>query len=180
MKYLTLMLVVASVAVLATGCSKRKPESKSDSWRKYTVSQGGYSFEYPPTWSVEAIPDANGLLVMCPTVEADWQANVFFELRSDPGNRPVGKMLEDLIPNLKKEKTGFVLVSLTVMKHPSGLEAGRIDYTHSSDATGLNDSETVIVLEENKLLFVLTSTASSVKHKYAPTLLKIVDSIRKQ
>ena len=181
MKYIALILIVASVIALAFGFSERKSEeTSSDSWQIYTAPQGGYSFQHPPKWSVETIPDGDGILVMCPTIEADWQANLFFELYSDSGNRSVGKMLEDYIPNLKKEKSGFTLVSSSVVTHPSGLEAGRIEYTHNLDGTKLYDCETVLVLENNKILFVLTSTASSVKHKYNPTFLKIVDSIKKQ
>jgi hypothetical protein len=179
MKYLALALLVVSVAALAIGCSKRNPEAKSSSWQTYTAIQGGYSFQHPPTWLVEVIPDVNGILVMCPTIEADWQANAFFELRSDSGNRSVAKMLEDLVLNLKKEKSGFALLSSDVFTHPSGLQAGRIEYTHNSDGTKLYDCETVIVIEDNNILFVLTSTASSVKQKYDPIFLKMVDSIKK-
>lgn len=178
MKHFRFMLVVASVAAFATGCTKKPMDTKSDAWQTYTAREG-YSFDYPSTWSVETLA-GTGILIMAPTIEAGSQANVFFELRSDAESRSIGQMLEDLIPNLKKEKAGFTLGSSTVVTHASGLAAGRINYTHNSDGTRLSDCETIIVLDEKKLLFVLTSTASSVTQKYNPVLARIVDSIKKR
>jgi len=177
MKTLALILVVITLTFILIGCFKKMSSAPSTSWRKHTETKSGYFFEYPSSWSAEAVPNMNGLLVMCPVVEADWQANVFFELRMDPDNRSVSKVLEDLIPNLAKQKTGFKLVTSSVTTHSSGLQSGRIEYTHNSNGTELNDCETIILLEKGNLLFVLTSTASSVKRKYQPTLQKIVDSV---
>jgi len=60
----------------------------------------GIQFEHPSEWTLEEIPGQNVLLLLSPVVEADWQANVFIEVRTDRAPAGVQSRLDALLEEL--------------------------------------------------------------------------------
>ena len=58
---------------------------------------GDLQLAYPATWEVEILSDVNGLLLMDPHIEKDWQASVLLELLRDEERRTLDAALEDLL-----------------------------------------------------------------------------------
>lgn len=172
---LHLVTFVTLSTVILAACSV----VENTAWKSYSDAERGYSFQYPSEWSVEYVPELNGILVMCPDIEVDWQANIFFEIRRDDENRSPNEALEDLLPNVKAHKRDFRLIGRGVARAPTGLEKAWLEYTHVFDGTVLSETETLVFLESDKVLFATRSTALQVDAKYQPTLKRIVDSIAK-
>ena len=164
--------VLASIAIASATLGAAIP-------KKYVDAKRGVQFAYPSDWTVEEVPEQNVLLLSSPVMEADWQTNVFIELRSDLGtSQPHEKRLSALAANLKKEKAGFALQSSRVFTHSSGMPAGELIYTHNSDGVPLTEREVILWPAPGKALFVTGSAVTSLWSKYAPQINVIVDSIR--
>ena len=78
----------------------------------YVDSLRGVKLEYPASWTVEELADRDVLLQLSPVQEADWQTNIFIELRRDlETSLPREERLRTLADNLDREKAGFALQS---------------------------------------------------------------------
>jgi hypothetical protein len=165
---MVLILVICSLIMFC---------SKDELNKTYSNPQLGISFSYPAEWTIEEIEDSSGVLLLCPTIEKDWQANVFFDLSIETTNRKLPQMVDELIPKLNKGKPNFSLLGTARGNLHKGLEYGKISYTCKQDHTDLSEEEVLIPLGEDKLLFVLTSAEISLKQKYQPIFESIINSI---
>ena len=149
--------------------------------KKYVDTKRGVQFEYPSDWTAEEVPEQNVLLLSSPVLEADWQTNVFIELRSDlDASQAREKRLSTLAENLKRTKSGFALKSSRVFTHSSGMPAGELIYTHNSDGVPLTERDVILWPAPGKALFVTGSAVTSLWSKYAPQMNVIFDSIRRR
>jgi hypothetical protein len=135
-----------------------------------------YSFEAPRGWSVETLEDGSRL-IMCPAEEAGWVANMHFEIRKDNGGRGLRTCIDDLIPNLAKQKANFKLLQKTILTHPKGFKYGLVEYQHDNGETALTDWEVLMPMGGNYLLFALASTASSLTEKYHPVFKEVLATV---
>lgn len=138
-------------------------------------SYAGIDYVLPPGWTAEEA--MGGVLLMSPTVEANWQANLFLERRADEEGRTLEQALDDLAPGLAQEKENFHEVARNVADHPNGFRYATLDYTSTSDGTPLNQRETILDLGGGARLFVLASAASSTQGTYGPVFQSFLDSI---
>lgn len=175
-----LLVVIILISTLYPfGCINSESSYSNESWKIFVDNNGGFSFQYPSSWSVEDLPDNGGILLLCPKIEDRWQAYAHFEFGEDRESRPMNKRIKDLIPNYKSRKAEFQLMSSEVATHSSGLIMGRFDFTQVSKGTKLSNSEILIEFEKDKVLFVSISTSSKVADKYQPILEKVLGSIKK-
>ena len=172
------VILVAILNMLLTTFSTAQSTSNENVRATFSDSTRGFSFEHPKQWSVEDIKEMNGLLVTSPTLEANWQANLFFELRTDKENRKLDVMMDDLTTNLSKTKKNFKLVAKKTGTMPSKLQFGQIEYTHTQDDVALTELEVIIPLAKDKLLFVVASWVTSLDKKYRPVCNAIIESIK--
>jgi len=169
-------LAVFSLICMTISCTKHETASP----KKYFDAKRGVQFEYPSDWSAEELAQQNVLLLSSPIMEANWQTNVFIELRSDlDSSQPLEQRLATLAENLKRTKSGFALQSSRVFPHPSGIPAGELIYTHNSQGVPLTEREVVLWLDRRTALFVDGSAVTSLWSKYAPQMNTIFDSIRR-
>jgi hypothetical protein len=148
--------------------------------KKYIDAKRGVQLEYPSDWTAEEVSEQNVLLLSSPVQEANWQTNVFIELRSDlDTSQTPEQRLATLADNLKTTKSGFALQSSRVFTHASGVPAGELIYTHSSQGVPLTEREVILWLEPGKALFVNGSAVTSLLSKYEPQMNVIFDSIRR-
>ena len=148
--------------------------------KKYVDAKRGVQFEYPSDWTTEEVQGQNVLLLTSPVVEANWQTNVFIELRGDlDTSRTPEQRLATLAGNLKRTKSEFVLQSSRVLHHASGVPAGELIYTHNSQGVPLTEREVILWLEPGKALFLTGSAVTSLWSKYQPQMDVIFDSIRR-
>jgi hypothetical protein len=146
--------------------------------RSFADPKRGIQFDYPADWTVEELPQHNVLLVSSPIQEANWQTNVFIELRADEeAGVPVERRLATLVENLRKFKQRFALESVGPVTHPSGLPAGELRYTHVTQGVPLTDRELVLWLAPGKTLFVTGSALTALWPKYEAELNTILDSV---
>jgi hypothetical protein len=138
----------------------------------------GIQFEHASDWTLEEIPSQNVLLVMSPVVEANWQANVFIEVRTDQAPADVQSRLDALLEELPNYKQSFSLIRAQPVSHSSGLQAGEIVYTHVTDGVPLRESELIIWLDEGRTLFVTGSAVASLWQKYEPDISLVLNSVR--
>lgn len=127
-------------------------------------SVAGVGFSAPPGWSVE--PINQGVLLMAPLPERNWQANIFVEPRIDHENRPLENALDDLVPNLKARKAGFKEIARTLKKTRSGLTYAVLEYSHHSQGANLREWEVVVGLPGTTRVFVMCSSEESLVGKY--------------
>jgi len=147
--------------------------------KTYTDTKRAIQFEYPSDWVAEDVSTQNVLLVSSPVQEANWQANVFLEVRTDEdAAQPHEQRLALLSDNLAKQKKGFVLKASRILAHPSGLGAGELVYTHASQDVPLTEKELILWLGDGRVLFVTGSAVTSLWGKYEPQLNVVFDSVR--
>jgi hypothetical protein len=134
-------------------------------------------FTPPGAWSVEDIAKQSGVLILAPSVEANWQANIFLELREDKENRALDRALIDVSGNLKSRKSQYRELSRSVKKTARGVPYGLLEYSHQNGGTELLEWEVIVPLQGTTRLFVLASTAKSVSPKYLPAFQAFLDSL---
>jgi hypothetical protein len=172
----TIATAILALIMLSTACRNREPMQP----KKYVDAKRGVQLEYPSDWTAEEVSEQNVLLLSSPVQEANWQTNVFIELRNDlDTSQTPERRLSTLADNLKTTKSGFALQSSRVFTHPSGAPAGELIYTHSSQGVPLTEREVILWLEPGKALFVNGSAVTSLLSKYEPQMNVIFDSIRR-
>ena len=167
------LIVLACVAIACTKHEAARPKT-------YVDAKRGVQFEYPSDWTTEELAEQNVLLLSSPVQEANWQTNVFIELRSDlDASQTPEQRLSTLADNLKRTKSGFALQSSRVFTHASGVPAGELMYTHNSQGVPLTEREVVLWLAPGKALFVNGSAVTSLWSKYQPQMNVVFDSMRR-
>jgi len=160
---------------LALACAKHAPALP----KTYVDSKRGVQFEYPTDWSAEEVTEQNVLLLSSPVQEANWQTNIFIELRRDlDTSQSREQRLATLADNLAKKKSGFALQSSRVFTHKSGTPAGELIYTHTSQGVPLTERELILWLPDGRTLFVTGSAVTSLWSKYADQMSVVFDSVR--
>lgn len=71
---------------------------------RFSDNGGAYSFSYPESWIVEPVPDMNGVVLIAPDEEANWLANMFFEIVIDSKNRGLTRFVAETIPHIRERK----------------------------------------------------------------------------
>jgi hypothetical protein len=176
-----LLKLIAALLAGLTGCSEQAIPSKVGHTQEPDAPPrqrfAGVELVVPSGWTSEQV--GQGLLIMAPEIEAEWQANLLLEVRQDGEARSLEQALADLVPSLTARKQQFRESSRGVESSRSGLRYGRLQYTCAAQRTKLTEWEIVIELEENKRLFVLASSATAVWGKYKPVFHSFVESLRK-
>ena len=173
---MTRTIAIVGLICITMACTKHEIAQP----KKYVDSKRGVQFEYPSDWTAEELSQQNVLLLSSPIMEANWQTNVFIELRSDlDTSQTPERRLSTLADNLKRTKSGFALQSSRVFTHPSGAPGGELIYTHNSQGVPLTEREVVLWLEPGKALFLNGSAVTSLWSKYQPQMNVIFDSIRR-
>ena len=163
---------VTAVALLALSlaCARHAPAPP----KTYVDSKRGVQFEYPSDWSAEEVTEQNVLLLSSPVQEANWQTNIFIERRRDlDTTQPREQRLATLADNLARKKSGFALQS-----YKSGVPAGELTYTHTSQGVPLRERELILWLPDGRTLFVTGSAVTSLWSKYADQMSVVFDSVR--
>jgi hypothetical protein len=127
-----MMSVLSTLLCVLLGCvlgPTTAPSTAPDSVEMDYRSFNGLNIPYPRDWSARELSLLNGLLIVCPTTESDWQANVFVELRSEGRGKATSDLVDSRIKELKERKRNFKLSDQRVSQHPRGFECGVIDYT---------------------------------------------------
>jgi hypothetical protein len=174
---LTSFLVLLMVAAGPTTEPTTAPTTVEMDVKRFS----GIDIPYPKGWSARELSQLDGLLIICPTTDADWQANVFVELRPVAHKRSLSDSLDSLAKELKERKHGFVQLDKRIATHPRGFEYGVIDYT-CKDVTGLAllEHEVILPLSGDRRLYLLFSTAEAVKEKYEPIFEQMLEALRVQ
>jgi hypothetical protein len=166
---------LACLATIVVSCAPAQPPQP----KSFTDAKRGIQFQYPADWTVEDLAQQDVLLVSSPIQEANWQTNVFIELRTDlEPAQSHEQRLAVLAENLGKFKQSFALTSSKAVVHPSAVAAGELQYTHVTQGVALTDRELVLWLGEGKTLFVTGSAVTSLWPKYAAQLDTILSSVR--
>jgi hypothetical protein len=134
---------------------------------------------YPKGWTARELSQLGGLLIICPATEADWQANVFVELRADGRKRSPSDALDVLEKELKERKHSFRLLDKRIADRNHSFEYGVIDYA-CKDVSGLDLAEhgVIIPLPGDRHLLLLFSTAEAAKEKYEPIFEQMLEALR--
>jgi len=177
-----MMSVLSTLLCVLLGCvlgPTTAPSTAPDSVEMDYRSFNGLNIPYPRDWSARELSLLNGLLIVCPTTESDWQANVFVELRSEGRGKATSDLVDSRIKELKERKRNFKLVDQRVSQHPRGFECGVIDYT-CDDVGGahLTEHQVIVRLPDERRLYLLFSTADSNKQKYEPIFEQMLDALR--
>ena len=173
---MTRTIAIVGLICITMACTKHEIAQP----KKYVDSKRGVQFEYPSDWTAEELSQQNVLLLSSPIMEANWQTNVFIELRRDLDmSQTPEQRLSTLADNLKRTKSEFALQSSRVFTHPSGAPGGELIYTHNSQGVPLTEREVVLWLEPGKALFLNGSAVTSLWSKYQPQMNVIFDSIRR-
>ena len=141
------------------------------------LRSAGISFDAPAGWSVEDLAQEHGVLLMAPNEEANWQANIFLELREDAGNRSLDQALADLSVSLEGRKSRYKELRRSTKRTAKGLEFGLLEYSHEASGVSLVEREAIFTVRGKSRLFVLTSTAKSVEAKYTPIFDAFLSSV---
>lgn len=137
----------------------------------------GIHFSYPSGWVVEEVPDMNGVLVMNPAIEKNWQANVFFEVSEDLAGRELESALSDLVRGLTRTKTTFRMRNQEVLVHETGKRIGRLEYSNIQMNTPLVSWEVIVPMSGQKNLFITATSEASLWPKYQQTFSRILGSL---
>src|SRR6266536_6123335 len=155
---MTRTIAILALICITMACTKHEVAQP----KKYVDSKRGVQFEYPADWTAEELAEQNVLLLSSPIMEANWQTNVFIELRSDlETSQTPEQRLSTLADHLKSTKPGFALQSSRVFTHAGGVPGGELIYTNTSQGVPLTESEVVLCLEPRKALFVNGSAVTA-------------------
>jgi len=169
--------ILIGIVIAAAACQNRQAEMA----KHYVDTKRGIEFDYPSSWSAEELPQQNVLLLSSPVQEANWQTNIFLELRTDLDTAVTHEQrLATLADNLRREKSRFSLQSSRVFMHTSGLPAGEMVYTHLSQGVPLTERELVLWLDGGKTLFVTGSAVTALWSKYDGQMKVVFDSVRRK
>jgi len=75
--------------------------------------------------------------------------------------------------------SGIAEVSRKVETHPGGFRFAIIEYTCAAQETALTEWEIVVDADNEKLLFILASSATASWARYQPMFQRFIDSMRK-
>jgi len=129
----------------------------------------------PLGWSIEYVQGM--VLMLSPTVEADWQANISVEARSDREFRDLDEALNSIAQELRDRKAEFQELDRIVTTHPSGFHFARLGYTcREAGGTALTEWEIVAQERGEKRFFILFSTATELRQKYDPIFDSFLES----
>ena len=142
-----------------------------------TVRYQNISVQIPSSWQSEMLNDGEGLLVLNPIPEKDWQANVFFEFRTDSENRTLQQSLNDLSETFKEEKKNFRRIFADEFELDNGFNVGRLEYTHQIDQIQLHSWELIIRFSGETRLFVAASAESSLWERDRQVFERLIQSI---
>lgn len=157
----------------------RPSVSDDDEYLIYKDTQKAFQFRYPKDWTVEELKEENVLLIMAPEAEANWQTNVFIEIREQTeAELPLEEVLDALLIHLPDFKEGFTLKSKDVITTTTGLAAGVLTYEHDPEI-GLFEKEYIIPWDDNKMLYATGSAVIALREKYESPVNRILDSIDK-
>ncbi|MCA9029946.1 MAG: hypothetical protein KDA69_21270 [Planctomycetaceae bacterium] len=136
-------------------------------------------YDVPYGWSGEVLDteDGAGILLLAPDIEANWQANIFVEVRVDLEHRKLADSLDDLVPNLRANKPDFRLISTDIFWNRNEVEIGRIEYSGDSEGTALTEWELVIPFDSEFKFFIMASAATECWPKYRHVFLKFAESV---
>lgn len=172
--------LLGCVTAMIPGCSKPPPatpnKAHAQAPSKAMYRMDDIQFELPRDWNAENI--AGGLLVLAPTIEAGWQANIFLETRRDPENRSLEVALADLITGLRNSKSKFRETQRSSQESAAGLRFAVVEYTCQDAVTSLTEWEIIISLSGQKRLFILASSSSALWEKYQPVFEAFADSLK--
>jgi len=188
--YCTLAIALAlSLLPVTFACSRSAPPPVPASGGKPTATSmaaasepppyeyAGLQFVTPTGWSVEQVQGF--VLILSPTVEANWQANISVEARSDPEARSLDAAVDSIAGQLRVRKAGFQELGRVVKTHPSGFQFARIEYTcREAGGTALTEWEVIIQAHGDARYFVLCSASTVLLDKYAPIFENFFKSIR--
>lgn len=135
------------------------------------------NYAVPQGWSSESLGPGQGVLLLASDIEADWQANLFLEIRQDHERRSLPQTLEDLGKNLKDMKLGFRLISAEEFRNANEMKMARIEYTAETDGVPLTEWKIAIQLSLVEKLHILASSATECWPKYKPIFEAFVNSI---
>jgi hypothetical protein len=138
---------------------------------------GEVEFSVPDTWTKEVV--GNGILLMAPNTENNWQANLFLEFREDSEGRTLEQGLADLVANLSRRKKQFREVSRKVETNANGLSIAHVTYTCVVQQTALTHWEIIAQIDSKKRFFVLASSASTSLENYQPVFERFISSLRR-
>ena len=134
-----------------------------------------YDFDPPDGWEVG--PESGGTLAICPTTEADWNANMFFDVGEDQEARSLAAAVDDLAASLLARKDQFELLGKEMRTHGSGFPYGVIRYRHRDGEVRHCDHEMIVPMKDGLVLFILASTAEAVAAKYDPIFDRVIESL---
>ncbi|MBW2275524.1 MAG: hypothetical protein JRG96_19865 [Deltaproteobacteria bacterium] len=140
---------------------------------------GELQLAYPATWEAELISDMNGLLLVDPQIEQDWQASVFLELLRDDEDRPIDVAMADLLEAQQEEHAGFHLRRRELREHVSGHPFGLIEFDSLTDGMPLTQWLAVLATSGRERLFVTAASERSLWAKYEPVFDAVMSSIRR-
>jgi hypothetical protein len=169
------LIILLCIAVILIACVKRQHAEP----KTYIDTRRGIQFQYPNDWKVENLVQQDVLLLLSPRIEENWQTNIFLELRIGLNKgQSVEQRLNMLTNNLKQNKKDFILQSSKVFTHASGLPAGELIYTHSSQGIFLKEKEIILWLTDSTVLFVTGSAILHLWNKYESQMTIVFDSVR--
>lgn len=167
-------ILASCIALAITSCNAAGPATP----KTYTDTKRGLEIQYPADWSVEDVAQEDVLLLMSPVREANWQTNVFLEVRRDEDPAlPHDQRLGALAAALRQQKKGFALQGSRVFTHPSGLPAGELLYSHTSQGVPLTEREVIVWLTDQKVVILTGSAVTSLWAKYQPQISVVQDSV---
>ena len=139
---------------------------------------GDLKLAYPAAWEVEILSDLNGLLLVDPQIENDWQASISLELRRDEQGRSLEVAMADLCKAQRKEQAGFHLRRKEVKEHAAGGPLGLIEFDSLVDGMPLTQLIAVLPTSDRVRLFVNATAEQSLWEKYEPVFDAVMSSIR--
>jgi hypothetical protein len=147
--------------------------------RTLVDSARAIQLEYPAGWSCEEVSDGKVRLLMSPVSEADWQTNVYLELRTVPDVRwSSERRLSSYVEQLELHRKNFVLRSSRVLTHSSGLAGGELIFSDNMDGVPLTQRELLLWYPDGRELFVAAAVVTSLWSKYEDQVDLIFDSLR--
>ena len=139
---------------------------------------GDLQLAYPASWEVETLHDMNGLLLVDPQIENDWQASVLFELLRDEEGRSLEVAMADLCAAQQEEHAGFFLRRQELREHLPGHPYGLIEFDSLTDGMALTQWLILLPTSGRERLFVTAASERSLWEKYEPVFDAVMSSIR--
>ena len=181
MRILLVVVVLLAVGMMILHAihEKENPPEEPMQYATYSDPGSGIAFDYPQGWNIVRGGTENGVIVECPTAEADWKARVVIRVTQNTQGPNIQHIVGHHVKTVVNPKKGVEILNKRKVGLGSGLGGYSVEYECFLDGIPVTERDTILFLDNRRNLIIVTeTTATFTKERYGPMLYSVMRSLR--